>query len=112
MKAFITYLDSKVEEGKAKTAELLAAGRRDDANFMKVHTNIYEVCKTVSQALGNRPGAGTGAVKAQLERFRTEWGAALDKAKQHDNTNGIAVEGTKLSALEDIIAHFREVSEE
>ena len=33
MKAFITYLDSKVEEGKAKTAELLVAGRRDDANL-------------------------------------------------------------------------------
>ena len=108
MKAFMTYLSGKVEEGKAETAALLADGRRDDANFAKVRTNIYDVCRTVSQALMNRPGAGTDAVKAQMERFRTEWSAALEKAKQHDNTGAIAVEETKLAALEDIIAHFQE----
>ena len=111
MKEFLSYLDSRIEEGKAKTAEFQAEGRRDDANFMKVHTNIYEVCKTVSQALMNRPGAGVPAVGAQLERFRTEWSAALEKAKQYNNVSSIAVEETKLSALEDIAAHFREVSE-
>ena len=74
-------------------------------------TNIYDVCSTVSQALLSRPGAGTGAIRAQLDRFRTEWGAALEKAKQHDNINGIAVEETKLAALDDVIAHFQEVAE-
>ena len=65
----------------------------------------------MSLALINRPGAGTGAIKAQLERFRTEWGAALEKAKQHDNVSGIAVEETKLAALEDIIVRFQEAAE-
>ena len=111
MKEFITYLSSKVEEGKAEIASLLADGRTDDANFAKVRTNIYDICRTVSQTLINRPGAGTGAVRAQLERFRAEWGAALEKAKQHDNINGIAVEETKLAALDDIIAHFQEATE-
>ena len=111
MKEFITYLSSKVEEGKAETASLLADGRTDDANFAKVRTNIYDICRTVSQTLINRPGAGTGAVRAQLERFRAEWGAALEKAKQHGNINGIAVEETKLAALDDIIAHFQEATE-
>ena len=111
MKEFITYLSSKVEEGKAETASLLADGRTDDANFAKVRTNIYDICRTVSQTLINRPGAGTGAVRAQLERFRAEWSAALEKAKQHDNFNGIAVEETKLAALDDIIAHFQEATE-
>ena len=110
MKEFITYLDGKIEESKAETAALLADGRRDDANFVKVRTNIYDVCRTVSLALVNRPGAGTGAVRAQLERFRTEWGAALEKARQHDNISGIAVEETKLAALEDVITHFQEVA--
>lgn len=110
MEEFITYLNSRIEEGKAETAALLADGRRDDANFAKVRTNIYDVCRTVNQVLMNRPGAGTGAVKAQLERFRTEWSASLEKAKQHDNVNGIAVEETKLAALDDIIARFQEVA--
>jgi hypothetical protein len=110
MQEFITYLSRKTEEGKAETASLLADGRTDDANFAKVRTNIYDICRTVSQALVSRPGAGTGAIRAQLERFHTEWGAALEKAKQHDNTHGIAVEETKLAALDDIIAHFQEVA--
>ena len=109
MKEFITYLDSRIEEGRAEIAALTADGRKDDANFAKVRTNIYDVCRTVSQALINRPGAGTGAIGAQLERFRTEWGAALERAKQHGDVSGIAVEETKLAALVDVIAHFREV---
>ena len=108
MNEFIAYLSSKIEESKAETAALLADGRRDDANFSKVRTNIYDVCRTVGQALMNRPGAGTDAVRAQLERFRTEWSAALEKAKQHENAGGIVTEEIKLAALEDIIVHFQE----
>ena len=47
---------------------------------------------------------------AQLDRFRTAWSAALEKAKQHDDINAVAVEETKLAALEDVIAHFPEVT--
>ena len=112
MKEFIEYLDCKIEEGKKKTAVLQAEGRRDDAGFMKAHTNIYEVCRTVTRALADRPGAGIAAVKAQTERFRTEWNAALEKAKQHGDARGIAVEETKLAALENVIAHLQEVREE
>ena len=111
MEEFITYLSGKIDESRAEAAALLADGCRDDANFAKVSANIYEVCKTVSQALINRPGAGIPGIRAQLERFRAEWGAVLEKAKQHDNINGIAVEETKLAALSNVIAHFPEVRE-
>ena len=111
MKEFIEYLSSRIEEGKAEAAALQAEGRGDDANFAKVRTNIYDVCRTVSQALISRPGAGPGAVGKQLERFRSEWGTALEKAKQHGNFKGIAVEETKLSALDDVITHYQEVTE-
>ena len=109
MKDFITYLDSRIEEGREEIAALTADGRTDDANFAKIRTNIYDVCRTVSRTLADRPGAGIDAIAAQLERFRATWGAALEKAKQHDDISGIAVEETKLAALEDVIAHFREV---
>ena len=112
MKEFIAYLDRKIEEGRAETAGLQAEGRRDDAGFMKAHTNIYEVCRTFTLALADRPGAGIGALKAQTERFRTEWSAALERAKEHGDARGTAVEEAKLSALEDVIAHLREVGEE
>ena len=109
MNEFIAYLDSRIEEGKAEIGKLSAEGRMDDANFAKVRMNIYDVCRTVSRTLENRPGAGVSAIRAQLERFRAGWGAALEKAKQHGDVKAVAVEETKLAALEDVIAHFREV---
>ena len=110
MKEFIAYLDSKIAEGKEEITALEADGRKDDANFAKVRTNIYDVCRTVSQTLMNRPGAGPDMIGAQFERFRTGWGAALEKAKQHGDIGAAAVEETKLAALEDVIARFQEVT--
>ena len=110
MNEFIAFLSGRIAEGRAEIAALTAEGRKDDADLAKVRTNIYDVCRTVTQALANRPGAGTDAVAAQLERFRNVWGAALEKAKQHNDVGAAAVEETKLAALEDAAARFREVA--
>lgn len=110
MEEFIRYLEGKIKAGRAESASLAAEGRNDDADFAKVKTNIYDVAKTVSLALMKRPGAGVGAIGEQFERFRTGWGAALEKAKAHDDARNVAVEETKLAALEDVIARFREVT--
>ena len=112
MKNFIDHLDTMIASGKADIARLTEEGRRDDADFAKVRTNIYDVCKTVTQALTSRPGAGPEAVMAQFARFKTAWSAALDKAREHGNVGAVAVEETKLAALEDVIAHFPEVTKE
>ena len=111
MNEFIKYLEGMIDGGKADIARLSADGRKDDADFAKIRTNIFEVCKTVTLALANRPGAGIAAVKAQFGRFSTGWGAALEKAKQHDDVAAIAVEETKLAALAEVIARFEEVKD-
>ena len=110
MEAWMDYLARQAEAGRTEAAALAAEGRQDDANFVKVRANIYDVCKTVSRALLNRPGAGAGAVRERLERFRNEWGEALRKARDHGDVRGIAVEETKLAALADVLAHFPEVT--
>ena len=108
MDEFIAYLSGQIDAGKEEIAALEAEGRKDDANFAKVGTNIYEVCKTVTNALLNRPGFGIEAVKARLAGFKATWGADLEKAQAHDNTRGIAVAEAQLAALNDVIAHFPE----
>jgi len=108
MKEFIEYLTAQIEAGRKDIAELEKDSRQDDADFAKVRTNIYDVCKTVTNALMNRPDAGKEAVKAQLERFRKEWTAAFDKAREYGDTRNTVVGETKLKALEDVIAHFPE----
>ena len=111
MQEFIDYLSQQLAAGKAEIAALEADGRKDDANFAKAKNNIYDVCRTVTQALIDRPGFGADAVKARFDGFRSSWGAALQKAQEHGDVRGIAVEEAKLSALEDVISHFPEASE-
>ncbi len=108
MQEFMNYLAGQIEAGRAEIERLEADGRKDDANFARVRTNIYDVCRTVTNTLANRPGAGEAAVKAQFARFETTWGAALEKAKAHGDAGAIAVEETKLAALADVVAHFPE----
>lgn len=109
MKDFIEYLTRQTEAGRVDIARMEKEGCRDDADFAKVRMNIYDVCKTVTNALIDRPGAGAEAVKAQLLRFRSTWNTALEKAREHGDVRNIVVEETKLQALEDVIAHFPEV---
>ena len=111
MNEFIEYRSAKAEEGRAEIASLTAADRRDDADFAKVRTNIYEVCRTVTEALTKRPG-NAAAVKAQFTRFRTAWTAALEKAREHNDVRAVAVEEIKLAALDDVTAHFKEATGE
>ena len=108
MKEFINYLSGQIEAGNDDAARLAGEGCLDDADFAKVRTNIYEVCKTVTNALIDRPGARAEAVKSQFERFRAVWSTALEKARAHGDARNIVVEETKLEALEDVIAHFPE----
>lgn len=118
MERFIAYLDSRIEEGKEEIKALEADGRRDDANFAKIRTNIYDVCKKIAGALtfslkiAGKPEEAAGAVKAQFERLSSTWGAALEKARENDDVVSIAVEETKLAALEDITDRFKEVTGE
>ncbi len=111
MDRFIDYLTQKIGVCRDQIVALEKDGRKDEADFAKVRLNIYDVCRTVTNALVARPGAGPEAVKAQLERFRREWNAALDKAREHGDTRNTVVGETKLEALEDVMEHFAEVTQ-
>ena len=108
MEEFTAWLAGQAAAAREEIAGLEREGRKDEADFAKVRTNIYDVCATVTRVLVNRPGAGAAAVRAQLERFRTEWTEALEKARAHgDARNGVVGE-TKLAALADVTARFPE----
>lgn len=110
MNDYFNWLDGRIDACRAEIAGLEAAGRRDDANFVKVRANIYDVCRTVSRVQLNRPGGGSAAVTALFARFGNEWGAALEKAKAHGDVKAVAVEETKLAALSEVTARFEEAA--
>ena len=108
MERFMNYLTQKIDECRELIGALENDGRQDEANFAKVRMNIYDVCRTVINALAARPGAGPDAVKAQFERFSREWNAALDKAREHGDHRNTVIGETKIEALEDVMEHFKE----
>ena len=109
LEKFMDYLTRQIDAAGEEISALEADGRRDDANFVKVRQNIYDVCRTVTNALtDSRVNAGTGAVAAQFERFRKTWGESLEKAREHGDAREVVVGETKMEVLEDVVAHFRE----
>lgn len=109
MDEFYRYLEARSAELREMAAALSASGRADEGNFAKVKANIYEVCATVCKVHMNRPELGEKAFRAQLEKFRTLWGAEREKAAAHGDTQKQVIEELKLEALADAAAKFEEV---
>ena len=109
MEDFIAFLEKRIGEEKADTERLTKEERQDEADFARVRSNIYDITRTVTLALKDRPGFGTDAVKERFESFRKDWGAALEKARLQGSAKDIAVGENKLAALEEIMTHFSEV---
>lgn len=101
------YLNALREEHAAlmrQAAELRAADRGDEAVFCTVRANVYEICATVCGVWLKK--GDPDAAAAIFDRFRAEWGAALEAAKQQNNAKKICVEEQKLEALADAAARF------
>ena len=101
------FIRALIEENAALTrqaAQLRERNEQDEAVFCTVRANVYDICATVCRVHSGR--GDISAITAILERFREEWGAALEAAKRKDDAKKICVEETKLEALEDVCARF------
>jgi hypothetical protein len=104
---FIKALRDQHAALNQQAAELRALDKGDEAVFSTVRANVYDICATVlgvQVKKGDIPG-----FSRMLDRFKNEWGAALEAAKRQDNAKKICVEETKLEALADVRAHFAEL---
>ncbi|MBQ6165401.1 MAG: hypothetical protein IK118_05795 [Clostridia bacterium] len=104
MEDFINALKAEHAALNEQAAALRAQNKGDEAIFCTVRANVYEICATVC-AVHMKKG-DPAACGALFERFRGEWGAALEEAKRQDNAKKICVEETKLEALRDVTARF------
>ena len=108
MNPYYEYLKERNAALLKEAEQLRAQNRTDESNLKKVAANIYDVCGTVIKVYMNRPGGGVEACRAQLERFKREWGAAKEKAEEHNDTEKAVIEQVKLEALADATARFEE----
>ncbi|MBQ6065337.1 MAG: hypothetical protein IJK89_00815 [Clostridia bacterium] len=104
MEDFIAELKAQHAALNEQAAALRAQDKGDEAVFCTVRANVYDICATVCNVHMKR--GDPAAFDAALERFRNEWGASLEAAKQQDNAKKICVEETKLEALADVAARL------
>lgn len=110
MENFIEYLEEKIAELKKEAENLDKSYRQDDAIFVKIKINVYDVCKTVFTVFKKvKPESSLyNEYIKKLEEFERDWSASAERAKEFGDMKKFAAEESKLSALADIREKFIE----
>ena len=111
MDMFTDYLEAKIEKLKKEASELEKNYRQDDAVFVKIRINVYDVCKTVFGVFKKVKSEDSlcGEYIRKLDEFEKTWSDSLEKAKEFGDLKKIAAEEEKLFALADVRKKFAEI---
>ena len=105
-KEFTDYLDAQIVLCKNRVQELGSDGREDEAVFVKIKLNVYDIFKSVFNTLG----AGDKFV-AKLSAIPAAWQVSLEKAEAHGDAKKAHIEQIKLDTVKEIEAKFKEILE-
>lgn len=100
------YFQTAKQECQAQIAALQADDRCDEAVFVKIRLNMFDIFHSVFTVGENT--AGDNAVKLttffryRLEQIPKSWKAALEKAEQHGNMEAVHIENIKLDTVAQI----------
>lgn len=97
MKWFCTVLNERAERLRAESVRLAADHRRDEGDLTKIRANVYGICKSVYQVLGE------DKARAKLDELRNTWKVAQAAAREHDDLKKAAIESIKLETLDEIL---------
>ena len=111
MNEFKEYIETKIMELAAESKNLDENYRQDDAVFVKIKANVYDVCKTVFSVFEKTKKESSlynDYINKQYE-FEKTWSDSADKAKEFGDAKKLVAEEAKLEALADIKAKFIEL---
>lgn len=109
------WFDEKTALCSKRNQELNEDGRADEAIFEKVKANIYDVFRTVLSVAVKTGNGDEDAVKGffvqRAEQIPAGWGAALEKAREHNDIARMQTEQIKLDTIHEIRAEFARIWE-
>lgn len=111
MNEYIDYLDKIIGELKKEEEELIKTNRKDEANFIRIKSNICDICRTmyrVSAGLKSGEGLKEEYIR-KLTRLPENWKISLEKARAHEDVQKIIIEETKLEMLKILKDKFEEI---
>ncbi|SHO45484.1 hypothetical protein [Anaerocolumna xylanovorans] len=112
---FLEYLDLSFKSTQDESMKLMQEYRNDDANFIKVKGNIYQIFKTVFLGVANQKALDKEAVKelfvSKMETIPANWKKSYENARKFNDIEKITIEEIKLQTLEEIQSTFLRIWE-
>ena len=113
MDMFNEFIEEKIRQLKSEAEKLEKSYRQDDAVFVKIKINVYDVCRTVFGVFKKvKPEEKfREEYLEKLDEFEKTWSASAEKAKEFGDAKKAAAEEAKLEALGEIRSKFIEIWE-
>lgn len=113
MNKFIEYLEETIKELQKQEKELIQTNRKDEANFIRIKMNIFDISKTIYNVSAKKNGdiALKEEYVRQLTRLPENWKVSYQKAKENGDVQKILIEETKLEMLQVIKDKFEDLGE-
>ena len=111
MNEYTVFLEKTIQNLQKEEEVLVSTCRKDEANFVRIKSNICDVCKTIYN-VHSKTKRGNDLSEEyirQLTRLEENWKISLDKAKEHGDTQKIVIEETKLEMLQILRDKFEEL---
>ena len=107
MKNFLVYVEDKTNLYAAEEQRLVQEERKDEANIMRIRQNVYGIAKSMYEVAEKfAPGDIKGDVIKRLGGILSTWESNYEKVKEHNDTEKILVEETKLGTLREIFRYL------
>lgn len=110
-----SYFDKQISFCEECNKKMLAEDRTDEAAFEKVKSNVYDIFRTIFSVAVETGKGDSEAVKRffilKSEQIPSNWTAAYNKAKQHNDTVKMRIEQIKLDTVGEIREMFATIWE-
>ncbi len=111
MEEYIVYIDEMIAKLQKEEQRLIASDRKDEANLVKIRTNIYGIGKTVFNVVaknGSRESIRTGYME-KMTLIPLSWKESYEKAQANNDVEKIVIEEIKLETVEEMKRKFLEI---
>ena len=110
------YFDEQISLCGQRSKELSADDRMDEVAFEKIKGNVFEIFCTILSAAVKTSKGDNEATKdffiLKTEQIPSNWAAAYEKAKQHNDAVSMRIEQIKLETVDEIKKTFTKIWEE
>lgn len=113
--ASYAYFDTQIRTCSAEAAMLGADDRADEAVFVKIRLNVYDIFRTVFSVAARNAAEDDDKLTqfffTKLQEIPRNWHVSHTSAEAHGNSEKAHIERIKLDTAEEIAENLRQIWE-